>query len=169
MILVEPKEGLPPVDREFYIVQSEFYTRSEVGEEGYQEFSLAKLKEGRPEYFVFNGQVGAFMGENALKAKVGETIRIFFGVGTFMPSSLHLIGGIFDKVYSEGDIISPPRRNVQTTFVPAGGAVVVEFTLDVPGSYLLVDHILTRAIDRGAYAEIIVEGAPNPEIFKAIQ
>ncbi|MBI4188453.1 MAG: nitrite reductase, copper-containing [Chloroflexi bacterium] len=169
LILVEPKEGLPPVDREFYVVQSEFYTKGGVAEKGHQEFSLAKLKEERPEYFVFNGRVGALTGEHVLKAKTGETIRIFFGAGTFIPSSLHLIGGIFDKVYLEGDIISPPRRNVQTTLVPAGGAVMVEFKAEVPGKYLLVDHTLTRAIDRGAVAELIIEGPEQPEIFKAIQ
>ncbi len=169
LILVEPKQGLPPVDREFYIVQGEFYTKGGVAEKGHQEFSLAKLKEERPEYFVFNGRVAALAGERALKAKVGDTVRIFFAVGTFIPSSLHLIGGIFDKVYPEGDIVSPPHRNVQTTLVPAGGAVIVEFKAEVPGKYLLVDHTLTRAIDRGAVAEIIVEGPEQPEIFKTIQ
>ena len=169
LILVEPKDGLAKVDKEFYVMQGEFYTKGIFGEIGHQEFSLEKLKAEAPEYFLFNGRVGSLSGSRALKAKVGETIRIYFGVGSHIPSYFHIIGGILDKLYPEGDIISSPRRNVQTTVVPPGGAMMVEFKLEVPGKYLLVDHSLSRAIDKGALGEIIVEGEENPEIFKKIE
>lgn len=168
MILVEPKEGLRPVDREFYVMQGELYTAGTLGEHGHQAFSKEKLLAETPEYIVFNGRVGALRGSGALRAKVGETLRLYVGVGTFLPSSFHIIGGIFENLYPEGDLLSPPHKNVQTTLIPAGGAAVVEFTPRVPGTYLLVDHSLTRSIDRGALGEIIVEGPPNPLLFSAV-
>lgn len=169
LILVEPKEGLAKVDREYYVMQGELYTKGKFGEKGHQEFSLDKLQAEHPEYFVFNGKVGALTGTGALKSKVGESIRIFFGVGPHIAANFHVIGGILDKLYPEGDIISPPHRNVQTTIVPPGGAMMTEFKLEVPGKYLLVDHSLSRAIDKGAFGEIIVEGPEQPEIFKKIE
>jgi nitrite reductase (NO-forming) len=171
MILVEPAEGLSKADKEFYIMQGEFYTKGKTLEKGHQEFSLEKLKKEEPDYIVFNGKMGGITGDKALKAKVGEKIRIFFGVGTFLPSNFHLIGGVFDKLYPEGAIISPPLRNVQTTLVPAGGSMMAEFdTADAPpGKYLLVDHALSRAIDKGAVGELILEGATkDPEAFKKV-
>lgn len=168
MILVEPKEGLPPVDREFYVMQGELYTAGKLGEHGQQAFSKEKLLAESPEYVVFNGRVSALRGSGALRARVGETLRLYVGVGTFLPSSFHVIGGIFENLYPEGDLLSPPHRNVQTTLIPAGGAAVVEFTPRVPGTYLLVDHSLARAIDRGALGEIVVEGPQNTSLFSAV-
>ncbi len=168
MILVEPKKGLPPVDREFYVMQGELYTSGKLGEHGRQAFSREKLLSETPEYVVFNGRVGALRGSGALTANVGERIRLYVGVGTFLPSSFHVIGGIFDALYPEGDLLSPPHKNVQTSLIPAGGAAVVEFTPQVPGTYLLVDHSLVRAIDRGALAELVVKGPPNPQVFSAV-
>lgn len=169
MILVEPQEGLRPVDKEFYVMQADMYTKGLFGQKGHQELDLEKLKNERPEYFVFNGRVGGVAGENAIHVKAGETVRIFFGVGTHIASNFHIIGGIFDRLYPEGDIISPPHRNVQTTIVPPGGSAMIETTFDVPGKYLLVDHSLSRAIDKGALGEIIVEGVPRPDVFNKIQ
>ena len=169
MILVEPKGGLSKVDREFYVMQGELYTTGKFGELGHQPLDTAKLLSERPEYFVFNGRVGALTGSRALKANVGETVRIFFGVGSHIASNFHVIGGIFDRLFSEGDIISPPHRNVQTTIVPPGGAAMAEFTIEAPGKYLLVDHSLTRAIDKGALGELVVTGDEQPEIFKKVE
>jgi nitrite reductase (NO-forming) len=157
MILVEPEGGLQPVDREFYVMQGEFYTTGKVGEKGHQEFDLEKLLMEHPEYVVFNGRMGALTGERALRAEVGEKVRIFFGVSGQLASNFHIIGEIFDNLYPEGDIVSAPRKNVQTTLVPGGGATMVEFTTEVPGTYLLVDHALGRAINRGAVGQLIVE------------
>jgi nitrite reductase (NO-forming) len=165
MILVEPEGGLPPVDREFYVMQGEIYTESAFGHHGSQEFSVEKLLNERPEYFVFNGSVGALSKLHPLTARVGETIRIFFGVGgPNYTSSFHLIGEIFDRVYNLGGVLSEPLRGVQTVTVPAGGAVITEVKLDVPGHYILVDHALSR-MERGLVGILQVEGATNPEIF----
>jgi nitrite reductase (NO-forming) len=169
MILVEPKEGMAKVDREFYVMQGEFYTAGKFGEKGLQAFSKEKLDMEHPDYVVFNGRVGSLTGDRALQAKTGETVRLFFGVGTFLPSNFHIIGGILDKLYPEGDILSPPHRNVQTTLVPAGGAAMVEMKMEVPGKLLLVDHALSRAIDKGAVGEFIVEGVDRPDIFREIK
>jgi nitrite reductase (NO-forming) len=165
LILVEPEGGLPPVDREFYVMQGEIYTDAPYGQHGSAEFSVEKLLNERPEYFVFNGSVGALTKLHPLRAKVGETVRIFFGVGgPNYTSSFHVIGEIFDKVYIFGGVETPPLVGIQTVTVPAGGAVIAEFKLDVPGNYSLVDHALARA-ERGLVGILNVEGPPNPEIY----
>ena len=164
MILVEPVGGLPKVDREFYVMQSELYTTTPFGTPGQHDFSNEKLLAESPDYVLFNGRVGALTGAGALTAKVGETVRIYFGVGGFVDSNFHIIGEIFDRVYPEG-ALGQPLENVQTTLVPAGGATAVEFRLNVPGRYLLVDHALPRALNRGAAGYLEVEGAPDPSVF----
>jgi nitrite reductase (NO-forming) len=166
LILVEPEAGLPPVDREFYVMQGEIYTEAAFGQRGSQEFDVEKLLAERPEYFVFNGSVGALSKLHPLEAKVGETIRIFFGVGgPNFTSSFHVIGEIFDRVYNLGGVLSEPLKGIQTVSVPPGGAVITEIKLQVPGNYLLVDHALSR-LERGLVGILHVEGAPNPEIFE---
>ena len=165
LILVEPEEGLPPVDREFYVMQGEIYTEAAFGQHGSQEFNVEKLLSERPEYFVFNGAVGALSKLHPLEAKVGETVRIFFGVGgPNFTSSFHVIGEMFDKVYNFGGVLSEPLKGIQTVTVPPGGAVITEFKLDVPGNYILVDHALSR-LERGLVGILHVEGAPNQEIY----
>jgi nitrite reductase (NO-forming) len=165
LILVEPEEGLPHADHEFYVMQGEIYTDSPFGQHGSQEFSVEKLLSERPEYFVFNGSVGALSRLHPLHAKVGETVRIFFGVGgPNFTSSFHVIGEIFDKVYMLGGLLSPPLQGIQTVTVAPGGALVVEFKVDVPGNYTLVDHALARA-ERGLLGILSVEGPPNPDIY----
>jgi len=165
LILVEPEGGLPPVDREYYVMQGEMYTHQDFGSSGALEFSEERLLDEQPEYFVFNGSVGALTSEHTMTARVGETVRIYFGVGgPNKTSSFHVIGEIFDRVYSEGSLTSEPLRDVQTTLVPAGGATVVEFKVDVPGRYILVDHSLSR-MERGLAGYLVVEGEENPEIF----
>ncbi|MGC2069829.1 MAG: copper-containing nitrite reductase, partial [Pseudolabrys sp.] len=165
LILVEPEEGLPPVDREFYVMQGEIYTEAAFGQHGSQEFNVEKLLNERPEYFVFNGAVGALSKLHPLEAKVGETVRIFFGVGgPNFTSAFHVIGEMFDKVYNLGGVLSEPLKGIQTVTVPPGGAVITEFKIDVPGNYILVDHALSR-LERGLVGILHVEGSPNPEIY----
>jgi nitrite reductase (NO-forming) len=165
LILIEPEGGLPPVDHEFYVMQGEIYTDQPFGQHGSQEFSVEKLLNERPEYFVFNGSVGALSKLHPLEAKVGETVRIFFGVGgPSFTSSFHVIGEIFDKVYYLGGLKSEALHGIQTVTVPPGRAVITEFKLDVPGNYTLVDHALARA-ERGLAGILHVEGAPNPDIY----
>jgi nitrite reductase (NO-forming) len=167
LILVEPEGGLPRVDREFYVMQGEIYTEAPFGQRGGQEFSVEKMLNEQAEYVVFNGSVGALTAAYPMRAKVGETVRIFFGVGgPNYTSSFHVIGEIFDRAYQFGDVQSAPAQGVQTITVPAGGAAIVDFKLEVPGRYILVDHALSR-LERGLVGFLIVEGEENPEVYKA--
>lgn len=164
LILVEPAEGMDPVDKEFYVMQGDIYTQGETGAPGMQQVDMQKMAQEAPDYVVFNGAVGSLTGERALQAEVGDKVRIYFGVGgPNLVSSFHVIGEIFDTVYPEG-ALGNPVHNVQTTLVPAGGATMVEFTLQVPGDYILVDHSLSR-LDKGAAGILQVTGEENPEIF----
>jgi nitrite reductase (NO-forming) len=165
LILVEPEEGLPPVDREFYVMQGELYTNEAFGSTGLLTENIPALLNEDPEYLVFNGAVGALTAQKPLTAKVGETVRIYFGVGgPNFTSSFHVIGEIFDRVYDQASLTSPALTNVQTTLVPPGGATMVEFDLEVPGNYILVDHALAR-LQRGLAGYLVVEGPENPEII----
>jgi nitrite reductase (NO-forming) len=168
LILVEPEGGLPKVDREFYVMQGELYTEEAIGTKGELTESYDKLIGEQPEFFLFNGAVGALTSQQPLQAKVGETVRIYFGVGgPNATSSFHVIGEIFDKVYNLADMTSQPLANVQTITVPPGGAAAVEFKLDVPGKFILVDHALSR-LEKGLVGILNVEGPENPEVFKVI-
>jgi len=165
LIVVEPPEGLPAVDHEFYVMQGEIYTVDDIGGEGHQKASLTKLMDERPEYFVFNGAVDALTSQHPMHARTGETVRIFFGVGgPNLISSPHVIGQVLTQVYNEGSFTSPPLTFVQTTVVPPGGATIIEFKPLVPGSYKLVDHALIR-VARGLVGTIEVSGPPRPELF----
>jgi len=164
LILVEPKEGLPEVDRELYVMQGELYTAGARGTKGLQVIDASKMLDGIPEYIVFNGRVGA-ISKDRIKIKQGEKVRMYVGNGGVnLVSSFHVIGEIFDTVYPEAAIGSEPHKNVQSTIVPAGGATIVEFTADVPGTYVLVDHALAR-MDKGAWGTLLIEGEEHPEIF----
>jgi FtsP/CotA-like multicopper oxidase with cupredoxin domain len=133
------------------------------------ELSLEKGLINQPDYVVFNGRQGALLGANALKVNVGDKVRIFFGnIGPNGISSFHIGGEIFDRVYLEGAVNGIINKNVQTTLVPSGGAVIVEFTIDVPGDYLLVDHSIFR-IDKGAIGMITAVGDSRPKIFESIK
>ena len=161
LILVEPKSGLPPVDREYYLMQGEFYTAGKFGEEGLQMFDQNKAVDEKPSYVVFNGAVGALVGDSAVTAKVGETVRLFVGNGgPNLVSSFHVIGEIFDNVYVEGGTVAA-QKNVQTTMIPAGGSSIVDFKVEVPGTYILVDHSLFRAFNKGALGMLKVTGPEN--------
>lgn len=167
LILVEPEGGLPAVDREFYVMQGELYTQRSFGQRGPQEFSLEKLLNERPEYFVFNGAVDALTQQHPMRANVGETVRLFFGVGgPNYTSAFHVIGEIFDRVYQQASLTAAPLTDVQTTLVPAGGAAMVEFKVEVPGRYILVDHALAR-LERGLVGFLYVQGPEQLEVFRS--
>jgi nitrite reductase (NO-forming) len=167
LILVEPEGGLPKVDREFYVMQGELYTARPFGAQAEQEMDYEKLISERPEYFLFNGSVGALTKSHPLRARAGETVRIFFGVGgPNFTSSFHVIGEIFDRVYEGASLGSVPLTSVQTVSVPPGGATMVEFKIDRPGRYTLVDHALSR-IERGLVGFLIVDGPLDDELMHA--
>lgn len=164
LIYVEPKEPLPKVDHEYYIMQGDFYTKGAYGKPGLQPFSMEKALAEHPDYVVFNGSVGAMTGDKAIQAKVGETVRLFVGNGgPNLSSNFHVIGEIFDKVYSEGG--TKINTNVQTTTVPPGGSTIVEFKVDVPGTYIVVDHAIFRTFNKGALGMLKVTGPENKEIY----
>jgi nitrite reductase (NO-forming) len=167
LILVEPKEGMPAVDREMYVMQGEFYTAGARGTKGLQVIDAGKMLDGNPAYVVFNGRVGA-VSKDDVTIQQDEKVRMYVGNGGVnLVSSFHLIGEIFDTVYPEAAMGSEPHKNVQSTIVPAGGATIVEFTADVPGTYVLVDHALAR-MDKGAWGTLKVEGVARPDIFEGI-
>ena len=165
-ILVEPAGGLAKVDREFFIMQSEFYTRDWAGEglEYGHEYAVAE----HPSHVVYNGKVGSLV-NTPLEAKVGDKIRIFFAnAGPNLVASWHIMGEIFDKVWKEGSLTTPPLENLQTTLVPAGGSSVVEFKVEVPGTYMSVDHSLSR-MKKGAVGLLKVDGQENQEVYKNLK
>lgn len=168
LILVEPEGGLPPVDREYYVMQGDFYTTGKYGQRGLQPFDMQKAIDENADYVVFNGAVDALLDENALTAKVGETVRLFVGNGgPNLVSSFHVIGEIFDRVLVEGgDLVN---ENVQTTLVPAGGSAIVEFALETSGTLIMVDHSIFRAFNKGALGMLKVEGEENHDVYSGKQ
>jgi nitrite reductase (NO-forming) len=167
LIVVEPAGGLPAVDHEYYVMQSEFYLQGERGEPGLHEMSTDKMLDENPDYVVFNGAVGALTGDQMLQAKTGDTIRIFFGdAGPNLTSSFHVIGQIMKSVTVEGGSLI--NTDVQTTVVPPGGGTMIELQPDVPGNYMMVDHALSRTM-KGAAGMIHVTGPDNPGVFQTIQ
>lgn len=169
MILVEPEGGLPPVDKEYYVMQSEFYTKGPYGAEGNQPFSMEKALTEIPDYVVFNGSVGAMVGDNAITATVGDKVRLYVGNGgPNLVSSFHVIGEIFDAVYVEGGL-GTINKNVQTTLIPAGGSAMVEFSLETTGTYILVDHSIFRAFNKGAIGMLKVDGDENTLVYSGKQ
>ena len=170
LILVDPldeKLAFSKVDKEFYVAQGEIYTIGQLGKKGLVRFDSDALLSGNPNYVVFNGRVE---GAPRLHAKVGDTVRMYVANGGVnLISSFHVIGEIFDKVYPEGAIGegSAIFKNVQTTAVLPGGSAIVEFKVDVPGKFLLVDHALAR-MNKGAWAVLEVAGDPRPDIFSSV-
>ena len=164
LILVEPPEGLPPVDKEFYVMQGDFYTVGKYREKGHQDFDMQRAIDERPTYVVFNGREGSMTGDKAITAKTNETVRLFVGNGgPNLVSSFHVIGEIFDRVQQEGG--THIQENVQTTLIPAGGAAIVEFHTQAPGSYMLVDHSIFRTFNKGALAVLKVFGPEDKSIY----
>ncbi len=164
LILVEPPEGMPPVDKEYYVMQGDFYTTGKYREKGHQPFDMEKAIDEHPTYVLFNGSEGSLTGDKALTARVGETVRLYVGNGgPNLVSSFHVIGEIFDKVWFEGG--TRFQENVQTTLIPSGGAAIMDFHLEVPGSYVLVDHSIFRAFNKGALAILKADGPENKAIY----
>ncbi len=165
-ILIDPEVPLPAADREFYIVQSEYYTTST--EPGLVDLDREALTAEHPTMVVFNGAKGALAGDNALEMAVGERARFYFvNAGLNLDSNFHPIGSHWDAVWPEGATYNQPIRGSQTTLVPAGGGVVVDMLGQVPSTIILVDHALARTFDKGAIGLVNVVGEANPEIFEA--
>lgn len=168
LILVEPQSGMAKVDKEYYIMQGDFYTKGKFEAPGLQDFDMDKAIAEHPDYVLFNGRVRSTTGKNALTANVGETVRLYVGNGgPNLISSFHVIGEIFNKVYIESG--SAINKNVQTTLIPAGGSTMIEMKMEVPGVYNLVDHAIFGAFNKGALAQIKVSGDENPAVFQKLK
>jgi len=161
LILVEPEGELATVDHEYYVMQGEIYTAAARGKAGMQQFSDAKMMGESPEYFVFNGAVDALTKTHPMQARVGETIRVFFGdAGPNDTSSLHVVGEIFTRDCLLGSLTSPPLTGVQTASVPPGAAAILEFKATVPGQFAMMDHAMAR-MAKGLMATFEITGAEN--------
>lgn len=164
LIVVEPKEGWPEVDHEFYVVQGDFYTKGDFGQRGFQDFDMQRAIDEDASYVVFNGSANSLVGDNALFVEAGDSVRLFVGNGgPNLSSSFHVIGEIFDEVWVEAGTLK--NHNVQTTFIPAGAAAVAEFVIDVPGTYNMVDHAIFRAFNKGAIGQIVATGDEDHYVF----
>lgn len=164
LIVVEPKEGWPEVDHEFYVVQGDFYTKGDFGQRGFQDFDMQRAIDEDASYVVFNGSANSLVGDNALFVEAGDSVRLFLGNGgPNLSSSFHVIGEIFDEVWVEAGTLK--NHNVQTTFIPAGAAAVAEFVIDVPGTYNMVDHAIFRAFNKGAIGQIVATGDEDHYVF----
>ncbi|HEY1296166.1 MAG TPA: copper-containing nitrite reductase [Chloroflexota bacterium] len=164
LVVVEPPEGLPPVDREFYVMQSEAYLQGDPKAAGMHDFAFDKLLREQPDYVMYNGSVGSLTDAGAMVASVGDRVRFFFGVsGPNLDSAFHIVGLAWDRVHPEG--ATETLSDVQTTLVPPGGATITELTLTVPGTFMMEDHHITR-LEKGAFAHLQVQGADNPAEFE---
>lgn len=168
LILVEPQEGLPPVDREIYLGQHELYTKENLGRKGKTTFDGRAMVAETPTYVLFNGAFAGFTGDGfgPIKAKVDETVRVFLVCGgPNLTSSLHPIGNVWSRCWPQGALANAPQRYVQTWPVSPGSAFVGEMELPVPQAINLVDHAISRTLNKGALAQIQVEGEERPDIL----
>lgn len=168
MIMVEPKDGLPEVDHEFYFGQNEVYTQEAAGAPGMHEFNHTKMKEETPTYVVLNGEKNAITSERQgpVKVKKGDTARVFMVTGgPNLTSNFHPIGNVWTKAWREGAIASEPERYVQTCQVAPGSCGIFEMEFPVAQTVHLVDHALSRVVHKGNMANIVVEGTPDPDIY----
>lgn len=172
LMYVQPEDqDLPKVDHEYYVLQSEFYheppDRLDDGSiSSVVDFSYPNALKEEPQAVVFNGHEAALTRDKPLKAKVDETVRIYFGnIGPNLSSAFHVIGGNFSNLYTNGDVINPPARFVQTTCVPPGSATIVDMKMAVPGTYTLVDHAIFR-LDKGAVGYLNVSGSARPDVYQ---
>jgi nitrite reductase (NO-forming) len=169
-LIVLPKSGLPDVDKEFYLMEGDFCTEPSADDPKGHVYSQERVTNENPSYVVTNGRVGALTGDNVLKVKVEEKVRFYYGQAND-ESWIHIIGGHFDKFYITGSFHpdSDEEYGVETTAVPAGSVTVAEYTFKYPGLYLLVNHKLIRATEKGQAVQIIVEGEENLDIMTVIE
>lgn len=171
MILVEPYDGLPGVDREFYIGQHELYTREPFGSRGLLHFDSGALAGEDPSFVLFNGMVAGLTSGRlgAMQAKVGETVRVFMANGgPNLTSSFHPIGNVWKRCWPQGALANPPLSYVQTQPVAPGSCFVGDMDLPVAETVKLVDHSLSRVVRKGLLAEIAVDGPADPAVFRAL-
>jgi nitrite reductase (NO-forming) len=168
IILVEPEDGLPEVDHEFYFGQHEIYTDKRPGEKGQHSFDMEAMKREEPTYVVMNGEKYACTPNKYGPGKVetGDTARVFFVTGgPNLTSSFHPIGNVWEKLWPEGSLTTRPQTHIQTKQVAPGSTTVATMDFPVPGAFKLVDHSLTRVARKGCMAIVAAEGEERPDVF----
>ncbi len=181
-IMVLPREGLKgpegeavTYDKVYYVGEQDFYVpRDEAGNwksydtpgESYEDV-VAVMRSLTPTHVVFNGAVGALTGDNAMKAKVGETVAFVHSQAN-RDTRPHLIGGHGNYVWATGKFNNPPERGLETWFIPGGTAGLMVYTFEQPGVYAYVNHNLIEAFELGAAAHVVVEGNWNDDLMKQV-
>ncbi|AZH25982.1 copper-containing nitrite reductase [Haloplanus aerogenes] len=168
MIVVEPEDGFPEVDREFYLGQHEIYTQQHHGAEGRLNFDIEGMMNEEPTYVLFNGEKYPYIPDKygSLEAETGETVRVFLVVGgPNYSSNFHPIGNIWKRAYRDGAVVDSPERYVQTMKVPPGSCMIGTMDLPVPERIYLVDHALSRYARRGLGAYLDITGEERPDIY----
>ena len=166
LILVEPAGGLKPVEKEFYVMQSEFYMKDGKKNDTLV-FSNDKVKVADASYIVHNGHMTALV-KIPLRSRVGETTRWFFGnAGVNFDSSWHVIGEMLDRVWPAGDVAKAPLESIQSTLVQPSESTIGEFKGEMPGTFVSVDHSLFRT-EKGALGLLKIDGPTNPSLFKGL-
>jgi len=177
-MIVEPEEGLPPVDKEFYVAQMEIYAEQRKSSQERKEmlangedpdlldFDYEAAMQERPRFVVYNGKVGALQDERMLRVKKNDRVRLYFvNAGPNLTSAMHVIGATFDHVYRDGSFLNKPTRGHQAIAVPPGNTAVIEMDMPVPGKYTLIDHSIFR-VEKGCAGFIQVEGEAEPRLYE---
>jgi nitrite reductase (NO-forming) len=181
-VMVLPRDGLKDAkgnalkyDQAYFIGEQDYYIpRDEQG--NYKKYevagenmsdALAVMRTLTPTHVVFNGAKGALTGDNAMKAKVGETV-LFIHAQANRDSRPHLIGGHGDYVWEGGSFNDPPATNFETWFIRGGSAGAVTYKFQQPGVYAYVNHNLIEAVMLGATAHMVVEGDWNDDLMMQV-
>lgn len=174
MILVEPKDGLPEVDKELYLGQHELYTDKEVGTKGHHNFDMESMKNEQPTYVLLNGEKYAYAaaGRGPVEVNQGDRVRVFLVVGgPNVSSNFHPIGNVWSRAYRDGGLPEDGNyeayadKNIQTMKVPPGSCMIGEMETPVPSRIKLVDHALSRVARRGLLAEVDVLGDEDESMY----
>ena len=167
MFIVEPRGGYPTkVDREYAVVQSEFYAKPDpegrkVDGQPLYVLDAEKVRTKASTYTVFNAVYNGLV-DHPLMAKPGERVRLYvLNVGPSNTSSFHVVGTLFDRVWMDGN---PDNqfRGMQTVLLGSSSSAIVEFRIPEAGKYVMVDHHFANA-SQGAIGVIDATGAtPAP-------
>lgn len=182
-IMVLPREGLTNADgkpfkydRAYFVGEQDFYiprdkdgtfkTYESAGDD--MADALEVMRTLIPTHEVFNGKAGALTGENAMKAKVGETV-LFIHAQATRDTRPHLIGGHGEMVWEAGSFKDVPDTNLETWLIRGGSAGAMVYTFKQPGVYAYVNHNLIEAVMLGATAHVVVEGDWNDDLMTQVQ
>jgi nitrite reductase (NO-forming) len=142
-IVVDPVTPLPPVDRSYVLVASDWYL-DRSGVEGPAGLSMAKAAAVRPDWVTWNGYAGQYL-THPLTARPGETVRFcVVDAGPSLATAFHVVGALLDRAWLNGDV-SSLARGIQTASVPPGGSGIFDVRIERPGLYPFVSHAFASA------------------------